>query len=194
MSILIDTSSVKFLTGITSTNYDDLIPTYESIILDDIVNYTQNYFLKSTQYYLDNKIRFLSSGVIFCDNTSVNFTDFLMTNSIFHISNSIFNNGYFSCSGNSSLILSSAIYVNEVINNENSTSSKLILLMKVEFPKDLYLIASRMIKHLVLSQDSDNIKSESLGDHSITYADIGNNSYPISVTNGLKKYRKVKFL
>jgi hypothetical protein len=194
MAILAETSSVKFLTQINTTIYDDLITTLEPIILDDITNYTQNYFIKSTQYFWDNTFSFLSSGCVTCSNTSINFNDFFMTNSIIYVHNSIFNDGYYSISNNSSLISSSFIYVNETINNENSTSSKLILITKAEFPKDLVLIASRMIKHLVTSQNNEGIKSESLGDHSITYTDIGSNSYPVTIANGLKKYRKVRFL
>lgn len=190
-NVLVATSTVKFLTGISSTTNDILIENYIPMILEDIVNYTHNYFIQSTRYFYDDKISFASSGAILCNNTAIDFTDFLMSGSVFNISGSVWNDGYFSCSTSSSLVLSSAIYVNETVNAETTSTGKYILLYRVEYPKDLPLIASRMIKHLILSQDAENIQSESLGDHSISYADIGSNSYPVSIANSLNKYRKM---
>ena len=190
MAILVETSSVKHLTGITSTKYDDLITDLELIILDDIVNYTHNYFLQSTRYHYDDRISFSSTGAILCTNTEVDLTDWLMDGSVFHVAYSVFNDGFFSCSSD---VNSSYINVNETVNAETTSTGKWIMMQRVEFPKDLPLIASRMMKHLLVTQDNTNIRSESLGDHSLTYVDVGVNSYPVTIANSLNKYRKVRF-
>lgn len=191
-NVLVATSNVKLYTGITTTSNDNLIEQLVPIVLDDIVNYTHNYFLQSTRYHYDDRISFSSTGAILCTNTEVDLTDWLQIGSIFHIAYSVFNDGFFSCSTATAGINSSYINVNETVNVETTSTGKWIMMQRVQYPKDLPLIASRMIKHLLITQGAENIKSESLGDHSLTYVDVGSNSYPVTIANSLSKYTKVR--
>lgn len=190
---LVATSTVKFYTGITSTTNDLLIESLVPVVLDDIVNYTHNYFLQSTRFHYDDRISFSTTGSIICSNTEIDLTDWLQIGSIFHVSYSLYNDGYFSCSTATSNINSNYVNVNETVNAETTSTGKWIMLIRTEYPKDLPLIASRMIKHILITQNAENIQSESLGDHSITYVDIGTNSYPVTIANSLNKYRKARF-
>ncbi len=186
---LIATSNVKLYTGITSTGYDNLIESYVPLILDDIVNYTQNSFVQSTQYYYDDQISFsTNNNAITRNNTAVELDRFWMAGSVVRVLGSYFNDGFYSCS----TVASSYIYLNETINTESSSTGKLIQLFRVDYPKDIPLIAARMIKHMILTLDNPNVTSESLGDHSISYATVGSNSYPVSIIKGLDKYRKIR--
>lgn len=192
-NVLVATSTIKAFTGITTTSNDVLMESLIPVVLDDIVNYTHNYFLQSTRYFYDDRISFSSTGAILCTNTEVDLTDWLRIGSVFHIAYSVFNDGYFSCSTASSGINSSYINVNETVNAETTSTGKWIMMQRVQYPADLPLIASRMVKHLLITQNAENIQSESLGDHSLTYVNIGDNSYPVTIANALNKYRKVRF-
>ena len=188
---LVATSYVKLYTGITSTVYDYLIESYVPLITEDIVNYTQNSFVHSTMYYYDDQISFsTNSNTISVSDTSLDLTRFWMAGSIIRVIGSYFNDGVYSCS----TVASTYIELNELINTESSSTGKGVKLFRVEWPKDIPLIASRMIKHIVLTLDNPNVASESLGDHSITYTEVGSNSYPASIVKGLDKYRKIRCL
>jgi hypothetical protein len=47
-----------------------------------------------------------------------------------------------------------------------------------------------MVAHLIDKPKDTGVKSESLGDYSVTYA--GSNAYPETVLAGLNKWRKVR--
>jgi len=187
---LVATSNVKLYTGITSTGYDSLIESYVPMILDDIVNYTQNSFVNSTMYWYDDQITF-TSNAIERNNTSVDLSYYWRQGNIVRVLGSIFNDGFYSVS---SAVTSSSLGLNEILTTESSGNGKLIKLFKVQYPNDIPLIASRMIKHLTLTLDNPNITSESLGDHSISYTAVGSNSYPESIIKGLDKYRKIRMV
>lgn len=187
-NVLVATSNVKLYTGITSTGYDNLIENYVPMILDDIVNYTQNSFVNSTMYWYDDQITF-TSNAIERNNTSVDLSYFWRQGNVIRVLGSIFNDGFYSVS---SAVTSSSLGLNEILTTESSYTGKLIKLFRVDYPNDIPLIAARMIKHLILTLDNPNITSESLGDHSISYATVGSNSYPVSIIKGLDKYRKIR--
>lgn len=193
-NVLVATSSVKLYTGINTTTNDILIEELVPIVLDDIVAYTKNYFIKSTMYFYDDQISFLSSGAIFCTDTEIDLTDWVRIGTVIHVAHSLYNDGFFSCSTNSDGINSSYINLNEYVNAETTSTGKFILLQRVEYPKDLKFIAANMINYILTTQDQKNIASERLGDHSVNYTMVGNNSYPSNIVNGLNKYRKMKML
>jgi len=191
-NVLVATSQVKFLTGITTTENDLLIETFVPMILDDIVNYTKNYFVNSTMYYHDDQFSFsTSSGVntVFYSDTEENFSEFLTSTTRIYITGSKFNDGYWSLSE----VGSSYILINESIKTESSSTGKRMTIFRVEYPRDLEMIAARMIKYIITTQDNPDLKSESLGDYSYSRFDlIGGNMYPKGTAAGLNKYRKMR--
>jgi len=189
-NILVATSNVKLYTGITTTDYDYLIETLVPVIQADIVHYCNNSFINSTMYCHTDLITFSSTGSIATNDTSCELTDYWMSGSVLSVSGSIFNDNYFSVS----TAASSYINTNESIVTESSATGKDIIITRVEYPRDLPMIASRMIKYNISSQDDNNVASESLGDYSVSYVDIGANSYPSNIVKGLDKYRKVRMM
>ena len=196
MAILVETSSVKLWTGITSTAFDDLINSLERVVIDDITNYCKNSFTHSTMYFLDDQVSFSTStglNSILSSDTSVDYTDFLVAGNPIKISDTIQNNDYFSVNE----VASTYIIVNEKITTESSSTGKMPVIWRVEFPNDLPFLASKMIKYLIDEQSRSGFASESLGDYSYTLGDLapaGGNMYPTNILGGLTKYRKARFL
>ena len=56
------------------------------------------------------------------------------------------------------------------------------------YPSGAELAAIQMIGFRINLQKSQGVKSESLGDHSVSYADIGGGAYPKSITNSIKRF------
>lgn len=194
-NVLVATSNVKQYTGITSTSYDSLIEVMNPIILDDITHYCKNSFVRSTQYYWTDLVTFSTStglNTILSSDTEYDYTDFIASGNIIKVVDSFQNNGYYSVAS----VGTTYITTNETITSETSSTGKFPTIWRVEYPKDLPFIASRMIRHLIDFQGKEGIQSESLGDYSYTLSNTiaGSNSYPASIINGLTKYRKVRML
>lgn len=195
MAILVETSSVKQYTGITSTTYDDFITDMETIVLDDIVHYCKNSFVRSTQYYWTDLVSFSTStglNTILSSDTEYDYTEFFAAGNAIKVVDSFQNNAYYSVNE----VGTTYIIVNESITSETSSTGKFPTIWRVDFPKDLPFIASRMISYQIDVQGKSGLISESLGDYSYTLGDTlaGSNSYPSNVLNGLTKYRKMRML
>ena len=67
-----------------------------------------------------------------------------------------------------------------------------ITVSRVKWPKGLKAPVAKMIWHLIDKPKDEGVKSESLGDYSVTYA--GSNLYPETVLKGLDKYKMVKMV
>ena len=189
-NVLVATSYVKLYTGIITTDYDYLIENLVPTVLEDIVEYCNNNFVNSTQYWRTDKISFSSNSTITISDTSMPLDYYWKSGDKILVLGSIFNDGYYSIS----TVASSSLSINESISSESSSTGKIFSLHKVDYPKDLPVIASRMIKHTITTLDDSNIASESLGDYSVSYVEVGANSYPQSIIKGLDKYRKIRCL
>lgn len=195
-NVLVATSNVKLYTGITSTEFDTLIETMNPIVLDDITNYCKNSFVHSTMYFLDDQVSFSTStgrNSILSGDTSVDYTDFIMAGNVIKVTDTIQNNEYFSVEE----VASTYIITHESINTESSSTGKIPVIFRVEYPNDIPFVASKMIKYLIDEQNRSGFNSESLGDYSYTLGDLapaGGNMYPTNILGGLTKYRKARFL
>jgi hypothetical protein len=193
-NVLVATSNVKLYTGITTTSYDALIEALNPIVLDDIRHYCKNDFANSTMYFWDDQVSFSTStgsNSILSSDTDIDYTDFIAAGNVISVVDSIQNNAYYSVSS----VATTYIIVNESITTESSSTGKYPVIKRIEYPKDLPFIASRMIKHLIDTQNNAGYQSESLGDYSYTLTTIiGSNSYPQSIAGALTKYRKVRML
>jgi len=190
MSTYVLTNKVRLKTFIqeTSTSYDDLIDLMIPVVLDEIKEYTNNTFIQSTRYVYDTLISFSTiSNTISCNNTSWDFSSQLRAGDIIHVNYSKYNDNYYSLS----TVASSYILTNETLITESSESGKMVLVTRVDFPKDLEIIASNMINYQVKNVNNKDVVSESLGDHSVSF---GNNQsgYPEAIIKPLRKYKKIK--
>lgn len=188
MSVIADTSNLKLFSNITSTKYDELIDSLQPIILEDITKYCNNTFIGSTMYYYDDTISFsTNNNTIYLGDTNFSFSEFFKAGNIAHISGSIQNNGFYSISTAGSSFMTT----NESIQTESSSSGKFVLIFRVLMPKDIPLIASRMIKHIINTQDNPGLQNENEGNYSYSLQAIGSNTYPAGIAKALDKYRKV---
>lgn len=73
----------------------------------------------------------------------------------------------------------------------------MVLVTRIEYPKDIIMGAVNMFKWDLESRDKVGVKSESLSRHSVTYYDMDSNNslmgYPSSLLGFLKPYMKARF-
>ncbi len=191
-TVLTATSSVKMLLNITSTTKDDMITAMIPKVIDDINYYTNNWFLQSTRYIYTNDINFstgssIAAGLMTLETTGWTFTEDFRAGDTIYISGTKFNDGYYTCA----TVGSSSIVTNEIMITEASTSGKLPLINRVDFPRDLELIASQMVGYKV-NQEYQGKASESIGDYSISYITLGTANYPPNILNSLNKYKLIR--
>jgi hypothetical protein len=55
------------------------------------------------------------------------------------------------------------------------------------------MIFAKMINFNLQKNSIEGVKSQSLGDYSVTYVDVGGNDYPVSVVGGLRAFRRLKW-
>lgn len=190
-NILVATSNVKFYTGITTTGNDALIESMIPIVQSDIVNYTNNEFIRSTMYIYEDTLSFSTStgfNTLFLSSTDEDFSEFFTSTTRMLITNSKFNDGYYSLYA----VGTTYVQFNEAISTESSSTGKFLALFRVDYPSDLSFIASRMIKYNLDNQANPGIESERIGDYSYKYTAVGSGMYPVSIANGLTKYRKMR--
>ena len=97
-NVLVATSYVKLYTGITTTDYDYLIESLVPTVLEDIVEYCNNNFVNSTQYWRTDKLSFSSNSTITISDTSMPLDYYWQTGDKVLVLGSIFNDGYYSIS------------------------------------------------------------------------------------------------
>lgn len=56
------------------------------------------------------------------------------------------------------------------------------------YPVGSEMTAIKMIGFLLQNVNAYGKQSESLGDYSVSYSEMGTNGYPVSITNEIKKY------
>jgi len=188
--VLTSLSRIKDLTGIASTNYDTMISMIIPMVIDDIKNYTNNWFTVTDRKVSDSNYTFSTGKTITPTSTSYNFSEYFINGDIIHIYNSRFNDGYYSLA----TVTSTMLTVNENLNAESTNVT--VIIHRIEFPKDLEFIAANMIKYQTdMRATNKGINSESLGDYSVNYgAGSGSmlNSYPDGILGQLNKYRKMR--
>lgn len=159
---------IKNLLNIGDNSKDGIINMYLSITESDVVNYTKNDF--GIKEYTTTSI---SNGVISCINTD------LATNKTIIFKSGINKDVPFTIVTRTATKLT----VNQDIEDETTENS--FYLMK--YPNGLKLIQAQMINWLMTS--SIGVKSESIGQYSVTY-DLQSTAYPQQIWNALTKYSK----
>jgi hypothetical protein len=202
MSIL-SVSEVKTLLQISANTYDALLAVLIPMVEDDLFNITQNYFTSEIVRYTSNYLIFATTGKTITDSTSIDFADYgFVAAQVVRITGSQNNNKTITLLTVLDNVLTASAsdsFVNEDMQNNDSTSYE-VTIAKVDYPEGLKLCFSKMCGDQIKAQSfSDTFaspKSESIGDHSISYgADLQSwveKGYSLSTINMLKPYCKNK--
>lgn len=177
-------SEVKALLQITTTAKDDvitaLLPTIDRFILD----WTKNQFKQI-------KVRMESSFISFSELVTISDSDALFIECKFTpgtqivVEGSLYNDGVYEISsltaGSLTLATGSGLI--------DEAAGECITITMVNYPKSLKLDIAQMVAYAMNKAGKEGIQSESLGDYSVTFMDA--TSYPLSILNRLKPYRKI---
>jgi hypothetical protein len=179
--MIVTVANCKTLLGITSSTYDSLLALEIPMIQEAIIQFLKRYF-KSDLDYSSKTISF--SGTTISDSASQFNVEGLLIGD-YMIQGSKYNDGFVTVS----VVASGALTTSETLVTE--TAGETILLTRVVFPKELQLIASKMVGYNIFNKYG--AISESISRYSVTYGQAQNNilGYPDSLTGGLLKYRRV---
>ena len=115
-------------------------------------------------------------------------TSYLKVGDKIQISQSEFNDGLYVIKSNSSGLIT----LDKTVYDEQD-----ILVTKIEYPFDIQMGVTNMIKWDIENRDKVGIQSESISRHSVTYFNMdGDNSlmgYPKSLLGFLEPYKKARF-
>ena len=200
---LVTLAEVKAFIGEASTAYDSLISTYIPIIEEDICTYLDNWF--------EDKAIFVEagSGLAFVAGTSrdyitddnTNFTTVGLTSGMDIAVSGGSNYGLYSISsGLTTAQMNVGTTSNNVFVDQDQDLSYhsvgTIRISRVDWPKALKPIASKMIWFQVDDKKPNGALSERIDDYSISYPGpsvmAGNNQYPYALVSGLAKWRQVR--
>ena len=200
---LLTLAEVKAFIGEGSTAYDSLITTYIPIIEEDICTYLDNWF--------EDKAIFVEagSGLAFVNGTSRDYiTDDNQNFSTAGLSSGMdiavrggSNYGIYGISsGPTSAQLNVGTTANKVFVDQDQDASYhhvgTIRISRIDWPKALKPIASKMIWYQVDNGKPGGMLSESIDDYSYSKPGpsvmAGNNQYPFDLVSGLDKLRQVR--
>lgn len=179
-------NEIKTLLQISDTSKDDLIDTLTPLVENDIVDYT-NAFRDKVNYVSSNSWVFTDATTPTISSVSNNF----VAGQMIFVEGSMLNDGVYtidSVSGNT-------ININSLYSLSDENSNYAITIYPLLVPKALKLIFAQMV-NFRLDKYINNIKSESLGDYSVTYGSEATNminGYPANIIQQLNKYRKLRW-
>lgn len=186
--MIITRSEAKSLLRITNTDNDDFIDLNLPIIEQVICDYCNTDFIdKQFDYFSSNTITFDSS-----DN-SINFTGIgnkkLVVGDSIRVYKSLRNNQTFTVYS----VSANKIIVNSIDTIIDEDEQQGVFITKLNYPKPLKLIASKMLNFLIADLDEDKTPgatSEKIDDYSITY-ESNYQGFPISIMKALNNYRQL---
>jgi hypothetical protein len=162
--MILTLAEAKALLLLTDDSLDAALELYLPIIESDIYICTKNDFM--VKEYISTEV---SSGVIYADND-------LVPNDTIMFSSGI--NGQVPLTVLTAT--SSEIIVTDDLDDESTENS----FVKMKYPKGLKIIAAQMIRYKIYQ--NPGIKSESVGQYSVTYEEASS-GYPVQLWEALKK-------
>jgi hypothetical protein len=185
--MIISRNEVKTLLQITDATKDDLIDALIPILQDDILAYLNNNF-KVPLYRENISISFDEATNEIRDSEN-GFTEAKFSDAIHVIvEGSKRNDGIYYVNTVTAGVLT--IGSGKAVVDE--AAGEYICVTKIMFPDALKLAVSRMIAGAVEKASMNGIKSESIGDYSITYLADSDNDFRLSVLKSLNQYRRPK--
>lgn len=184
--MIITRTEVKSLLQITDTDWDTFIDMNIPIIEQVICDYCNNDFIdKRYDWFSSNEIAFVNSSnsIIFTGIGDKN----LVSGDSIRIYRSKRNNQSFTID----TVNSDSLVLNDIDTVKEETADNVVYLIRLDYPKPLKLIASKMINTLISELDNTKTpgaKSEKIDDYSITYED-NYQGFPLSIMKQLNNYR-----
>lgn len=181
-------TEIKSLLNIDNTDWDDFIDLNIPIVEQIICNYCNNDFIdKSYDWFCSNQISFTAS------TNKINFTgigdkDLIAGDSI-RVYRSKRNNQSFTID----TVNTNDIVLNDIDTIKNEEAENSIYIIKLDYPKPLKLIISKMINFLITDIDetkTPGVKSERIDDYAITYED-NYQGFPLSVIKQLNIFKQI---
>lgn len=183
--MIVDLTTVKLFLGITDNSKDNLINLLLPSIQTEIFQLTKNYF-KTNVFYTANTLSFASINNTINDSASL-FVENNILAGTYLVENSINNDGIITITTATVGILQSS----ETLLNESA--GNLITLTRLDIPKDIQILACKMVGFTLANTYS--VKSETLSKYSVEYFSnektLG--GYPSSFMSILLKYRGFYF-
>jgi len=199
--MLMSVTDVKTILNLTTSEYDARIAYLLPLIEKDIISYLGHAFQDKYVY------RFSGSDFTFVtgdSDTGDYITDaegefidrgFSSTMDIV-IEGGGANFGYYHLSSATATRLVTDDYGIFVDQNQNDTIEDnpigTVTISRVKWPRELRLAAAKMLWYQMDNARTDDVKSESLDDYSVTYA--GSNAYPVRVVKMLDKWKVIGFI
>lgn len=185
--MIITLNDVKLYTGMStdSTTYDTQIEAFINPVLYDTFDYTRNYFHNNKVRVTSHNLTFSTTGTIEIDGTNFSTFSFADDDEI-HIEGSARNDVIFTASSVSSATIT--VSTTQELKAEEWEAS--VKITKMDVPQSLLPTIATMVKFKI-DNPSGTVKSESLGDYSVTY---GGGQYPEGIEKSLNKYRLVGFV
>lgn len=192
--MVITLSKTKTLLQISDTSRDSLIESLIPLVEQAIVDYCNNYFIDEDvslngikipkAYMYNNDLQFVNSTHSI-DNSVSDLTsyDFNVGDSI-RVFNSKFNDQSFTIES-----INSGSIVLDDINTVKNESGNTIMVVRLEYPKPLEIIAAQMIK-FNMAKITPGMTSEHIDSYSYNLGETGN-GYPTMIMKGLYNYRKL---
>lgn len=185
--MIVDLTTVKTFLQITDSSKDSLINLILPAVQQEIFELTKNYF-KSNISYTSTTVSFVNSNSVYTIVDSLSkFAENNILAGTYLIENSKYNDFVFTVN----TATSSTLTVSEITLNESEENN--ITLTRLEIPKDLQILACKMVGFTLAN--TYNVKSETLSKYSVEYfADnktLG--SYPYNLMSTLTKYRRFYF-
>jgi len=168
---------VKTLLKITNTDSDNAIDALLPIMTAQITTYCKDNFTSGKVCLTSSEIVFDMDKTI-TGSTDDNFEDvYFYEEDVILIQGSILNEGLKTIQS----ISDNVITVTESLKSENSGET--ITISRVDYPDDLKLVMSEMVKGGINTQTGGNISSFSLADYSVSYFDSGLSMSSRSILN-----------
>jgi hypothetical protein len=186
-------AEVKTLLGISGTTYDAQIAAYLPIIQSHILEYCGiGRFRDENKQIITATIAFVEGGLsadTITDSAEgfVDIAEFEAGMDIY-VECSLSNDGAYTIG----TVAAGTITLDTGDDVVDEAAGGLVKISRIRWPKAIKKFAAQMIWENISAVKSGNVKSESIGDYSVTYDGAGFGGYSNSVLAGLNTWRTVR--
>jgi hypothetical protein len=197
---IMTTAEVKTILGIADTTYDTQIEYFLPLVEKDVIEYLNNAFQ-------DGYVYRRSAGTITFNRGDSDTMDSIEDSDGYFLEKGFADGMDISVEGgyaNVGIYTIDSVTADKITLDEygvlipqehsdtrNDNVIGTILISRIKWPDSLKIPVAKMIWYLIDNAKTDDVKSESIDDYSITYA--GSNAYPVRLLNALDKFRKPVF-
>ena len=195
IDMIADRAQIKELLQITNTTYDAVITELIPIVQKQVIDYCNSRFWQNRVRYTASTFSFTArsgGSMAYISDSDSGFTDsdvHFYSGMDIYVDGSYNNDGHYQVDTVAAGTLTLSQYDNLVAEDTGEG----VTIYKVDFPAGLALPFAQMINYNLQKSISTGVKSERIGEYSVTYADAGGTMYPANIVNQLKPYRRLKW-